>query len=142
MLNDARLSENHGGAYGRGELTQESEHLTSGVLYSRSFAPTFGFGGSSESQELRGWVHMPFSRNRFYVQSSAGWRRTSPLLALQELDLDTFVVDNTVGYGVSRWLRIEAFHLYTRQDSSIAGGEINRHRAGAQLVISQPMRIR
>ena len=142
IVEDARLAERQGGAYGRAELTQERERLTSGVFYERSFAPSFGFGGSSESQELRGYVHMPFSRNRLYLQSSASWRRTSPLAVLQELELDTFIVDNTVGYGAARWLRIEVFHVYTRQDARIDGGEINRHRAGAQLVVSQPMRIR
>jgi hypothetical protein len=52
------------------------------------------------------------------------------------------MADTTAGYNTSRWLRLEVFHIYTRQDSRITGGEINRHRAGAQLVLSQPMRIR
>lgn len=142
VLRDPRVTDQEGGAYVRGELTRRAERATSGVYYERSFAPSFGFGGSSESQELRGYVHMPFSRNRFYLQSSAGWRQTNPLALLDELDLDTFLIDNTVGYGATRWLRLEVFHVYTRQDSRITGGEINRHRAGAQVVISQPMRIR
>ena len=141
-LHDPLLADTRGGAYMRAELTHEARRATSGVFYERSFAPSFGFGGSSQSQDLRGYVHMPFSRNRFYVQSSGGWRRTNPLVVLSELDLDSFVVDSTVGYGASRWMRVEVFHVYTRQDSRITGGEINRHRAGAQLVISQPMRIR
>jgi hypothetical protein len=41
-----------------------------------------------------------------------------------------------------RWLRIEAYHAYSRQDSIVTGGEVTRHRIGTQLVISQPMRIR
>lgn len=142
LLRDPRLPEHEGGAYFRGELTRSTEHITSGVYYERSFAPTFGFGGSSEAQELRGYVHMPFTKNRFYVQSSGAWRRTDPLSVLADLDLDTFLVDSTVGYAASRFLRIEGFHVYTRQDSRITGGEVNRHRVGAQLVISQPMRIR
>jgi hypothetical protein len=47
-----------------------------------------------------------------------------------------------VGYALVRWLRLEAFHVFTRQDSIVTGGEINRQRAGLQLVVSQPMRIR
>jgi hypothetical protein len=141
MLRDPRLTDARGGAYLRAELTRDGERSTTGLFFERAFAPSFGFGGSSESQELRGYVHMPFSRNRLYVQASAGWRRTSPLLA-DELGLDTFLADTTVGYGASRWLRLEVFHAYTRQDSRITGGEINRHRAGAQVVVSQPMRIR
>ena len=142
VLRDPGVSDREGGAYFRGELRHDLERLTSGVFFERSFAPSFGFGGASESHELRGYVNMPFSRNRFYVQASGGWRRTDPLARLDEIALDTFMADTTVGYSTSRWLRLEAFHIYTRQDSRITGGEINRHRAGAQLVISQPMRIR
>lgn len=142
VLRDPRVGGEGGGAYVRAELSRDIERATSGIFYERSFAPSFGFGGSSESQELRGFLHMPISRNRLYLQSSAGWRRTDPLERLQELDLDTFIVDNTAGYSASRWLRLEIFHVYTRQDSRITGGEVNRHRAGAQFVISQPMRIR
>ena len=140
-VNDSRLADTRGGAYFRGELTRQGERSTAGFSYERSYAPSFGFGGSSQSQELRGYLHMPFSRNRFYLQSTAGWRRTNPLLDI-EIDLDTFAVDNTFGYGATRWLRLEVFHIYTRQDSRVTGGEIDRHRAGAQIVVSQPMRIR
>ena len=141
-LDDPALASNEGGLYFRGELTSEMARSTLGLHYERSYAPSFGFGGSSQSQALVGFIHMPFSRNRLYLQSSAGWRRTNPLLALQELELDSFHVDNTLGYGAARWFRVELFHVYTRQDSRITGGEINRQRAGAQIVFSQPMRIR
>ena len=84
---------------------------------------------------------MPFSRNRFYVQSDALWRRSNPFFA-NEIQLDTLVTSNTIGYSAVRWLRVEAYHAYSRQDSIITGGEVDRHRIGAQLVVSQPMRIR
>jgi hypothetical protein len=142
LLRDERVSGSQSGAYFRGELTRQGERSTAGAYYERSYAPTFGFGGSSQSQELRGYLHMPVTRNRFYVQASAGWRRTNPLVVLDEIDLDAFVVDSTLGMAASRWLRVEVFHAYTRQDSRVTGGEINRHRAGAQIVISQPVRIR
>ena len=63
-----------------------------------------------------------------------------PLVA-NELQLDTIWLRSTVGYSVSRWLRLEGFHMFTRQDSQVTGGEINRHRIGAQVVVSQPVRI-
>ena len=121
-------------------LTGGFAMATVGAGYERSYAPSFGFGGSSSSQELRGYVFMPFTRSRIYVNASGMWRRTNPLL-LEELALDSFIVDTTAGYGLSRWLRFEVFHHFSRQDSRITGGEINRHRLGAQVVISQPMRI-
>jgi hypothetical protein len=43
---------------------------------------------------------------------------------------------------MSRWLHMEAFYAFSRQDSSIPGGLVNRQRIGAQIVIAEPMRIR
>jgi hypothetical protein len=105
------------------------------------FVPSFGFGGSSDSQELRGYVRMPISRNRMYVQAAATWRRSDPFVDT-ELALDTILLRTTFGYSATRWLRVEGFHAYSRQDSQVTGGEIDRHRVGGQVVISQPMRIR
>ena len=140
VVRDPGEAGNRGGLYFKSDLSRETEYATVGLGYERSYAPSFGFGGSSSSQELRGYVRMPFARNRFYVNATGMWRRTNPLL-LEELALDSFIVDTTAGYGLSRWLRVEAFHRFSRQDSRITGGEINRHRLGAQVVISQPMRI-
>jgi hypothetical protein len=83
---------------------------------------------------------MPLSKNRLYVQGSAAWRRSDPFV-VNELQLDTIWIRSTLGYSAARWLRIEGFHAFTRQDSQVTGGEINRQRAGVQVVISQPMRI-
>jgi hypothetical protein len=140
QVRDPGLSGNRGGLYFRSDLSRQAERALYGVAFERSYAPSFGFGGSSSAQELRGYVYMPFRSNRLYVNGNAMWRRTNPLES-GELALDSFVVDATVGYGVSRWLRLEAFHRFSRQDSRITGGEINRHRLGLQVVISQPMRI-
>jgi hypothetical protein len=74
------------------------------------------------------------------VDGSAAWRHAIPYLA-KDLELDSFVTHATVGYAITRWFRVEGYHAYTRQDSKVTGGEIDRHRIGAQLVISQPMRI-
>ena len=141
LLNDNQLADTRTGPYFRGDVQHEIERATFGASYEKSFVPSFGFGGSTDGQELRGYIHMPLNRNRLYVQSSAAWRRTNPLI-LEELEIDTIQSTNTLGYAFERWLRLEAFHVFTRQDSRITGGEINRQRAGLQLVVSQPMRIR
>jgi hypothetical protein len=129
------------GPYVRMGVTHAIERATLGASFQRSFVPSFGFGGTNQSQELRGFVRMPISRSRLYVQGSAAWRRTDPLLEA-ELQADTIWIRSTLGYSVSRWFRVEGFHTFTRQDSIVTGGEINRQRAGFQVVISQPMRIR
>jgi hypothetical protein len=43
---------------------------------------------------------------------------------------------------VQRWLRVEGYHLYMNQDNRLAGGQITRQMIGAQLVVSEPVRIR
>lgn len=139
-VRERRAGDALGGVYVRAGLERTAERSTAGVAYERSYAPSFGDGGANISQEARVFVYMPFSRNHFYVNGTGLWRRTDPLL-LGDLELDSVVVESTVGYVVARWLRLEAFHAFSRQDSKITGGEVNRHRAGAQLVISQPMRI-
>jgi len=128
------------GPYVRGGVTRTGERVTAGASYERMFVPSFGFGGSNQSQELRTFVHMPFQRNRWYVDGSVAWRRSNPFVA-NELRLDTYWVRSTLGYGLSRWLRLEGFYAFSRQDSQVTGGEVNRHRGGMQIVISQPMRI-
>lgn len=140
FLNDRSLNETRTGPYVRAELTRETEHATIGAAFERMFVPSFGFGGSSESQQLRGFVRMPLNSNRLYVQGTASWRRTDPLVEI-ELPLDTTLLRSTLGYAATPYLRVEAFHAFTRQDTRIAGGKVNRQRVGVQVVISQPMRI-
>jgi hypothetical protein len=140
-LNDRLFDDRRTGPYYRTGLTHDTDRATVGVSFERMFVPSFGFGGSSDSQELRGFVRMPINKNRMYVQTSAGWRRSDPFV-LDELELDTLRLHTTFGYAALRWLRLEAFHNYSRQDSKVTGGEIDRQRVGAQVVISQPLRIR
>ena len=101
--------------------------------------PSFGFGGASENQELRGYVPMPLQQ-RFYIGASVVWRRSTPFEA-EALEVDTLWLRSTFGYTASRWLRVEALYTFNRQDSIVDGGEVDRHRGGVQFVISQPMRI-
>ena len=140
FLNDQLLNAQKNGAYIRGDITHDAQRATVGGSFERMFVPSFGFGGSNQSEELRGFVRMPFDRNRLYYQGSGAWRRSIPLVA-SELQLDTIWLRSTIGYSASRWLRVEGFHVFTRQDSKVTGGEINRYRIGAEVVVSQPVRI-
>lgn len=142
FLNDSAPAGDRNGPYFRGDISHDIDRATIGAAYEKSFVPSFGFGGASNNQEVSGFVHMPLSRNRLYINTNAMWRRSNPLFDEVELALDTIQINNTLGYAVVRWFRLEAFHAFTRQDSRITGGEINRQRVGVQLVVSQPMRIR
>jgi hypothetical protein len=141
MLRDRTLGTSRNGPFIRAGIAHGIERATIGANFERSLVPAFGFGGSTSNQELSGYVRMPLASNRAYVQGSLAWRRSDPFLE-NELELDTIWARTTVGYAVSRWLRTEVFHAYTRQDSVVTGGEIDRHRVGVQAVIAQPMRIR
>ena len=139
-LNDHLVLITRTGPYVRAGITHDVERVTVGASFERTYVPSFSFGGSTQSQEFRGFVRMPLNKNRLYVQESASWRRNDPFIA-NELRLDTIVIRSTLGYSATRWMRVEGFHAFTRQDSIVTGGEINRNRIGAQVVISQPVRI-
>jgi hypothetical protein len=139
-LDDRSFQITRTGAYVRAELTHAAQRATAGASFERSFVPSFGFGASNRNQEVRGFIRMPLDRNRMYVQGFAAWRRSDPFDA-SDLKLDTMWIRSTLGYATARWLRLEGYYAFTRQDTRIAGGGINRHVAGTQLVVSQPMRI-
>lgn len=140
-LDDRSFNQTRTGPYVRTELTHEAQRATVGAAFERMFVPSFGFGGSDKSRQVQGFIRMPLKSNRLYLQGSASWRRSEPFV-VNELELDTVAIRSTLGYSAVRWLRLEGFYAFTRQDSEVTGGEINRHRAGTQVVISQPMRIR
>jgi hypothetical protein len=73
------------GPYVRANLTHRAERATIGLDYLRSYVPSLAFGGTNQSQEARGYVQMPLSRNRFYLQENAAWRRTNPFVVVEEL---------------------------------------------------------
>jgi hypothetical protein len=141
VLNDRTEDVTRSGAYVRLNLNHTLEYLTVGGAFQRQYVPTFGFGGASASQELRGFVLMPLGQRRMYTQASGAWRRSIPFEATA-LELDTFWIRSTFGYALARWGQLQALYTFTRQDSIVTGGEISRHRVGVQFVVSQPMRIR
>ena len=140
-LDDRTLQITRTGPYAKLGLRYRADRAFFGVDYSRSYVPSLAFGGSNQSQEARGFIQMPLSHNRFYLQESAAWRRTDPL-ANSELALDSIFLHTVLGYAVQKWFRVEGYHSFTTQDSRLAGGQISRHVAGVQFVVSEPMRIR
>ena len=138
-LRDRNAAETKSGPYVRLGLTHHIEAATLGASFERQYVPSFGFGGTSNSQEIRGYVLMPL-RQGLYTQGSAAWRRMMPFEG-ESLQLDTIWIRSTIGYAPARWARIEVLYTFTRQDSIVTGGEVDRHRVGLQFVISQPMRI-
>ena len=139
-LRDRNLGVSRSGPYMRLGIAHSLALASVGGSFERQYLPSFGFGGSTNSQELRGYVRMPLPLRGLYTQLSAAWRKTIPF-ETESLELDTVSVRSMVGYAVARWMRTEGFYTYARQDSIDTGGEVDRHRIGVQIVLSQPMRI-
>ena len=140
MLHDRNLDLTRTGPYARLGVEHMLNATTVGVSFERMYVPSFGFGGATNSLDLRGYIQMPLRQGRFYTQASGAWRRSMPF-EVDALELDTIWLRSTLGYTAARWLRVEGLYTFTRQDSAVTGGEVDRHRVGVQLVISQPMRI-
>jgi hypothetical protein len=140
-LSDRNSGLTHTGPYVKAGITHRTERSNFGLDYNRTYVPSLSFGGTNQSQELRGYLRMPLDRNRFYIQESAAWRRTNPF-APTELPLDSLFLHTVFGYAVQKWFRVEGYHSFTTQDNKTAGGQISRHVVGAQMVVSEPVRIR
>jgi hypothetical protein len=121
-------------------LRKRTEHafLTIGAM--RSFVPAFSFGGSLRNQEISASARVPFAKRRAYAQGSVAWRDSQPVFE-DELGVRALWADVTVGYVVQRWLRLEAFYTGAFQDTTVAGGRVDRNRFGVQFVTSRPVRF-
>jgi len=110
------------------------------VVYERSFAPSFGLGGTTESKELSVRLHMPLSR-KFYTQSSLSWR-TNNYLNFGDANLESQWFEASIGYLPQPWVRIEGYYGGASQTTTLPGGTLDRNRLGVQVITSKPVRIR
>jgi hypothetical protein len=110
------------------------------VVYSRSFVPSYGFGGTTQNEELTGRFHVPIGR-RFYSNSALSWRKNEPLTGGGPPLRSTWI-EGTLGYAATPWVRIEVFYAGTHQEMDRPGSQVDRNRAGFQIVTAKPVRIR
>lgn len=140
-VSDATRNTTKTGPAWRVSAVQRFERATLSASWARSFAPAFGLGGSIQNEEFSASLVMPVARNRFYWQGGLSYRKNEPLLP-DEIDLRSLWLQTSVGYGLHRRVRIEAFYARSHQDSLRPGGRVNRDRVGIQLITSKPMRIK
>jgi hypothetical protein len=109
------------------------------VSYNRSFIPSFGFGGTTQNEEVLGHLHLPITR-ALYTTDLVSWRRADPLV-IEISRLRTVWLEVAVGYTARPWIRIEGFFNGTRQYS---GGlaPLTHNQFGIQVVTGTPVRIR
>ena len=110
------------------------------LSYSRSFVPSYGFGGTMQNEEATGRGRLPLTR-RLYTEASLSWRRNEPLTP-GDLKLASWWFTAGVGYGVTPWMRVEGFYSGSRQTIDRPGGVLDRNQLGFQFVMTQPVRIR
>jgi hypothetical protein len=110
------------------------------LLYSRSFVPSYGFGGTMQNEELSARLRLPLAR-RVYTSTAVSWRKNDPLFAL-ELPLRSVWVEGTIGYAATPWVHLEVFYGGTHQTIDRPGGQLDRNRIGFQVITAKPVRIR
>lgn len=109
------------------------------LLYSRSFVPSYGFGGTMQNEEASARFRLPLSRHA-YATSALSWRRNDPL-TLGELPLRSYWLEGTLGYALTPWVHLEMFYAGTRQTIDRPGGTLDRNRIGLQLTTAKPVRV-
>ncbi len=109
------------------------------LLYSRSFVPSYGFGGTMQNEEATARFRVPVSR-RVYSTSALSWRRNDPLTP-GEVPLRSYWVEGTLGYAATPWVRLEMFYAGTRQTIDRPGGTLDRNRIGFQVTTAKPVRV-
>lgn len=108
--------------------------------YSRSYVPSFGFGGTLQNEEWSGSITAPFARNRAYVGGSVNLFNNDALEEGQPR-LKSLWFTGRLGYRVNRWLRLEGFYNRSQQDTRREGGRITRNQIGFQVVSAAPFRL-
>ena len=109
------------------------------LSYNRAFVPSFGFGGTTQNEEVLARVHLPITRS-IYTTDLVSYRRDDPLV-IDVSHLRAFWMELSVGYAARPWMRIEAFFNGTRQDAGVASA-LTHNQYGIQVITSKPVRIR
>ena len=121
-------------------LSREVDDATIGVNYSRSYVPSYGFGGTSNNEELRTTLRLPITR-RVFTNAAVSFRRNEPL-ELSELTLRSTWFHASVGYLLTDWARLEGYTAGSRQTIARPDGRVNRYTFGIQVTAATTTRIR
>jgi hypothetical protein len=135
-----RFQSQTGPTYGGG-INHHVGRATFDANFERAIVPSFGFGGMTASRSAHVSAQVPFAQGRMLWSGGVTYRRSDPVQASGfNITLDAYYAQTTLGYSLTRWLRMEGFYSLTHQVSS-ARGNVDRTRVGVQFVTSKPMRI-
>jgi hypothetical protein len=139
-LASTEVSTNRTGPAWRLGLIRQFRQAGVDLVYTRSFVPSYGFGGTMQNEEASARLRLPLAR-RVYTSTAVSWRRNDPLLE-SELPLRSLWIEGTIGYAVTPSVRVEAFYNGTHQTIDRPGGVLDRNRIGFQVITAKPVRIR
>jgi hypothetical protein len=113
------------------------------IAYVRSFVPSFGFGGTIQSQEVGVRYRTALFHSRHWVMNhSAVFRDSTPLTSsVGLLPLRSLRTNSALGWEPQPWVRLEVFYARLQQTSLRFGGQLYRNRVGFQIVTSKPVRV-
>jgi hypothetical protein len=140
-LDAGLLHEPRTGPAVRAGIIHRARLLVLSASYQRSFIPSFGFGGTFQNEEWQGNVHVPFARNRAYVDGSVARFNNDPLVENQQPSLRSVWLSGTLGYRFTRWLSMEGFYSQSDQSSQRAGGDLGRRQVGFRMHATKPMKL-
>ena len=124
----------------RAAISQRVRHLVLSASYSRSYIPSFGFGGTFQNVEWQGNVHIPFHGTRGYIDGSVAHFDNEPLEPTQA-NLRTFWLTGTLGFRLTRWLSAEGYYGHSQQNSQRPGSDLGRHLVGFRMLAAKPVRL-
>lgn len=139
-LSPGQTVEGRVGPAGQIAIVRATRAATLSASYSRSYVPSFGFGGTTDNEELATRILVPIAR-RLVLQTGVSWRRNEPL-DTPDLRLRSLWYQASVGYLLNEWMRVEAFSLGTRQTIDRPDGQMNRYHFGLQVTAGTTARIR
>ncbi len=139
-LGGALENESRTGPSLRAGTSWRAKRYTASASYQRSFVPSYGFGGTFQNQEWTGNVHVPFARNRAYVDTGVAWFINEPLIRDQP-DLNSLWLSGKAGYRATPWLSVEGYYSRVEQEAQTSLGRRSRNQIGVRVVASRPFKI-
>jgi hypothetical protein len=122
-------------------LSRTTPEAQLSVNFSKSYVPSYGFGGTTDNEELTMRLHAPVAQ-RFVTNASFSLRRNEPLDQNIGYSLRSLWVNIGLSYLATDWMRIEGFSAVARQMSDQVDGRINRYQFGVQVTAAKTTRIR
>jgi hypothetical protein len=123
----------------RAGISRHATRASFQAAYNRTFVPSYGFGGTTQNEDVIASVAVPLTR-RLSGQASAALRRNEPL-TIGLPSLRSYWLECSLGYDFIPVARIEVYYGGAHQIIDRPGGEVTRNRIGVQVMTAKRLRI-